>query len=239
MGTVQRIQEYIENKGISKYRFYQESGLSNGALDKGENIGSDKCEKILYAFPDLNPDWLLTGRGSMLKKDSMLLEEEIGGEDKTVSEVLPAKRNLIPFYDDVSTIGGINDRIATLDHSNPSEWIDAGDWFPEATAAIRHYGDSMVEYPSGSILALKRVHDARLIMNGRNYVIETTEYRVTKQLQDKGDYFMAYSTNRETYPDGSQIHAPFPVPKDAIRHIDLVLGCVMKEYSNGAIQIRK
>lgn len=239
MGTVQRIQEYIENKGISKYRFYQESGLSNGALDKGENIGSDKCEKILYAFPDLNPDWLLTGRGSMLKKDSILLEEEIGGEDKTLSEVLPTKRNLIPFYDDVSTIGGINDRIATLDHSNPSEWIDAGDWFPEATAAIRHYGDSMVEYPSGSILALKRVHDTRLIMNGRNYVIETTEYRVTKQLQDKGDYFMAYSTNRETYPDGSQIHAPFPVPKDAIRHIDLVLGCVMKEYSNGAIQIRK
>lgn len=50
MGTVQRIRQYIENKGISKYRFYQQSGLSNGALDKGENIGSDKCEKILYAF---------------------------------------------------------------------------------------------------------------------------------------------------------------------------------------------
>lgn len=32
-----------------------------------------------------------------------------------------------------------------------AEEIDAGDWFPEATAAIHHYGDSMVEYPSGSI----------------------------------------------------------------------------------------
>lgn len=240
MGTVQRIQQYIESKGISKYRFYQESGLSNGALDKGENIGSDKCEKILYAFPELNPDWLLTGRGSMLKNDQLSPTEEIDAVKREgLPEALSGKRNRIPFYDDVSTIGGINDRIATLDPSNPSEWIDAGDWFPEATAAIRHYGDSMVEYPSGSILALKRVHDARLIMNGRNYVIETTEYRVTKQLQDKGDYFMAYSTNRETYPDGNQIHAPFPIPKDAIQHIDLVLGCVMKEYSNGAIQIRK
>lgn len=153
--------------------------------------------------------------------------------------VLPAKKNLIPFYDDVSTIGGLNDRVANTDPNSPSEWIDAGDWFPEATAAIRHYGDSMTEYPSGSILAIKQVNNPQLIMNGRNYVIETTEYRVTKQLQDRGDFFMAYSTNRETYPDGSQIHAPFPVPKGEIRHIYLVLGCVTKEYSNGAIQIRK
>ena len=75
MGTVQRLHQFIENKGISKYRFYQESGLSNGSLDKGENIGSDKCEKILYAFPDLNSDWLLTGRGPMLKSDAVLINE--------------------------------------------------------------------------------------------------------------------------------------------------------------------
>ena len=184
----------------------------------------------------INIDWLLTGRGSMLREETTpLMEAKETGKE----EVLPAKKNLIPFYDDVSTIGGLNDRVANTDPSSPTEWIDAGDWFPEATAAIRHYGDSMVEYPSGSILALKRVNNPQLIMNGRNYVIETTEYRVTKQLQDKGDFFMAYSTNRETYPDGSQIHSPFPVPKEEIRYIYLVLGCVTKEYSNGAIQIKK
>lgn len=174
---------------------------------------------------EINADWLITGRGSMLIKENQ-------------SDMVAVK-NKIPFYDDVSTIGGVNEQVANLDPANPTEWIDAGDWFPEATAAIRHYGDSMVEYPSGSILALKRVQDVRLIMNGQNYVVETTEYRVTKQLQDKGDHFMAYSTNRETYPDGQQIHAPFAIPKDTILHIDLVLGCVTKEYSNGAIQIRK
>lgn len=67
MGTVQRLQQFIENKGISKYRFYQESGLSNGSLDKGENIGSDKCEKILYAFPDLIQIGFSQGSGPMLK----------------------------------------------------------------------------------------------------------------------------------------------------------------------------
>ena len=111
MGTVQRLQQFIENKGISKYRFYQESGLSNGSLDKGENIGSDKCEKILYAFPDLNSDWLLTGRGPMLKSDAVLINEP----EMKEKIVLPAKKNLIPFYDDVSTIGGLNDRVANTD----------------------------------------------------------------------------------------------------------------------------
>lgn len=201
--------------------------LSRGTFD--QELIYAKCENI-------NPDWLLTGRGSMLKSEGMPL---MGDKEAEKEEVLPAQKKLIPFYDDVSTIGGLNDRVANTDPNSPSEWIDAGDWFPEATAAIRHYGDSMVEYPSGSILALKRVNNPQLIMNGRNYVIETTEYRVTKQLQDKGDNFMAYSTNRETYPDGCQIHAPFPVPKEEIRHIYLVLGCVTKEYSNGAIQIRK
>lgn len=152
------------------------------------------------------------------------------------------EKQLIPFYDDIATIGGRNESgaIMEISQNHVSEWIDAGDWFPEATAAIRHYGDSMTEYPSGSILALKRVHDTRLIINGRNYVIETTEFRVTKQLQDDGgDYIMAYSSNRETYPDGRQIHSPIRIPKDTIRSIDLVLGCVLKEYSNGALTIRK
>ena len=237
--TKRRILHYIETKGISKSVFFEETGIKRGLLDKDkmESTVSDvSIAKILAKYEDINSDWLITGRGSMLKSE----EETLKDNKKTEREdILPTKKKLIPFYDDVSTIGGLNDRIATADTNNPTEWIDAGDWFPEATAAIRHYGDSMVEYPSGSILALKRVNDLRLIMNGRNYVIETTEYRVTKQLQDEGDHFMAYSTNRETYPNGHQIHAPFPIPKDAILHIDLVLGCVTKEYSNGAIPIRK
>lgn len=201
--------------------------LSRNTFD--QELVYAKCENI-------NPDWLLTGRGSMLKGEG---SAPMGGKEAQKEAVLPSKKNLIPFYEDVSTIGGLNDCLANTEPNAPTEWIDAGDWFPEATAAIRHYGDSMLEYPSGSILALKRVCNPQLIMNGRNYVIETTEYRVTKQLQDDGDHFMAYSTNRDTYPDGRQIHAPFSVPKGEIRYIYLVLGCVTKEYSNGAIQIRR
>ena len=153
--------------------------------------------------------------------------------EDTVRNASPRRK--IPLYDG-ETFGGVLDYSADTDGSSSiTGWVDAGDWFPQATSAIRHYGDSMIEYPSGSILVLKRVMDHRLLVNGRNYVIETSEYRITKQVQDDGgDSIIAYSSNRDTYPDGRLVHAPIRIPKDQIRHIDLVLGCVSIEYGGKA-----
>ncbi len=174
---------------------------------------------------------VLKGRDSLSAKHfAKLLANENGWDTSPIQEN-DGKKKKIPLYDD-PTIGGVNELAANVDDfARPTEWIDAGDWFPTATSAIHHYGESMTEYPSGCILALKRVNDPTLLINGENYVIETDEFRVTKQIQDDGDFITAYSTNRETYPDGRLIHAPFQIPKDRIRHLDLVLGCVIRKFS--------
>lgn len=186
---------------LAKYLGISESFMSQ--IVKGtRTLPPDKLKMLLK-----NPDW-----------DTTPLQQP--------------KKNKIPLYDDVATIGGNNDQVANVDDSaRPTEWIDAGDWFPTATSAIHHYGDSMNEYPSGCILALKRVNDSRLLLNGENYVIETDEFRITKRILDDGDDIIAYSTNQETYPDGRLVHAPIRIPKDAIRHLDLVLGCVIRKFS--------
>ena len=180
----------------------------------------------------INLDWLLTGEGTMLREP---MKQGTSGDEPQ------RERKLIPFYDDVATIGGKNSISASMDgHMPGNEWIDAGDWFTDATAAIRHYGDSMNEYPSGCILALKELHDKRQIVWGRNYCIETDEMRVTKRLQlGTEDYLMAYSSNTDTYPDGHLIHEPFPIYKSTIRRIFMVIGCVIKEYSSGPVMIKK
>lgn len=208
---IDRFDEYMRYKHLTDNKVQMLLGLSNGVIGKSRKERRDLSDRVVEQiekfFTDLNPDWLKYGEGEMLSKRK------------------------IPLYDN-PTIGGVNEMAAPVDEAaTPSEWIDAGDWFPTATSAIHHYGESMVEYPSGCILALKRVNDPTLLINGENYVIETDEFRVTKQIQDDGEYITAYSTNRETYPDGRLIHSPFQIPKDRIRHLDLVLGCVIRNFS--------
>lgn len=208
-------------------RFAEKLGVKPQTISTWIARKSFDIELIFAKCDDISPEWLLTGKGEMLKGQT--------------SE--PAKgKNLIPFYEDVSTIGGHNSISAAVDgHMPANELIDAGDWFNDATAAIRHYGDSMVEYPSGCILALKLVQDKSQIILGANYCIETDEFRVTKRLQTCNDesVFMAYSSNTETYPDGTPIHQPFAIPKASIRRLYLVLGYVVKQFSSGAVFIKK
>lgn len=82
----ERIAEFLILKGISRYRFYKDTGLSNGFLDKPGSINSDNCEKICYCYADINPEWLLTGKGGMLKND-----EQTGGSQNKSVEVLLQK----------------------------------------------------------------------------------------------------------------------------------------------------
>jgi hypothetical protein len=65
---VDRILQILNNKHITKYKFCKDLGVSNGFLDKTREITTDKCANILTYFPDINPDWLLTGKGSMLRE---------------------------------------------------------------------------------------------------------------------------------------------------------------------------
>ena len=234
-----RILQFIDYKGISKNKFYIETGISNGILDKKSGLSMDTIEKFYSTYPEINPEWLLTGQGPMLKESSPEDKQSKLQKIREIADTSTKKNNLIPFYDDVATIGGKNNIIAdTSGISTPSDYIDAGDWFYGVTAAIRDYGDSMSEYPNGCILALRQLHDSNSIVWGRNYVVETNEIRVTKRLQTcKGDdeCVMAYSTNTETYPDGQLVHEPFKIRKEDIRRVFMVLGRVVKEYSSDPI----
>lgn len=66
---VDRILQIIEYKGINKNKFYKETGLSNGFLDKVKDIGGNKIELILSSYPEIDPGWLITGKGNMIKSD--------------------------------------------------------------------------------------------------------------------------------------------------------------------------
>lgn len=71
--VAEKLNEYIIIKGISLYAFENSLGVSRGSISKAikerKSIGSHVLENILSTYVDLNPDWLLTGRGTMLRSE--------------------------------------------------------------------------------------------------------------------------------------------------------------------------
>lgn len=82
MTIQERILQVIENKEITPYRFCKDLGLSMGYLDKRGSIGTDKYLKIIEYLPEINPEWLLTGEGNMLKKSTPSQEVQEVHDDK-------------------------------------------------------------------------------------------------------------------------------------------------------------
>lgn len=54
MGSTERIREYLDYKGITKYKFCNDLGFSNKFLDNSSNMGTDKACKILHYYPEIN-----------------------------------------------------------------------------------------------------------------------------------------------------------------------------------------
>lgn len=71
--TIGRLSEYITHSGMTFNKLATELGLSNSYFSKmvknNGSIGSDIIENILRAHPELNADWLITGRGGMLRHE--------------------------------------------------------------------------------------------------------------------------------------------------------------------------
>lgn len=67
--TIQeRILQYLEYKKVTPYKFCKDLEFPMGSLNKRGSIGTDKYLKIIKYYKDLNPEWLLSGEGSMLKE---------------------------------------------------------------------------------------------------------------------------------------------------------------------------
>ena len=207
-----------------------------GGKAKYPDVSPIITDAIIENIPEVSIEWLHTGKGKRFKggSDDGNAREDESGLQIYDSDNKPSDRRVIPLYDDVSTIGGrLNGGYTARMQPDAaaSEWIDPGGWFKYATHAIRHYEDSMIEYPSGCILALREIQNHQLIVPGKNYVIETDEYRVTKKVQfaKEEGYIRLHSTNDEKYEDGTLIHHPFNLHlKDEVRKIYEVLGHVVK-----------
>lgn len=82
MTAKERVLQFIDYKGYNEKKkgkslrtFSIEIGVSHVYFGKAGAIGSDILEKIFLIFPDLNMDWVITGRGEMLHQKNANTDE--------------------------------------------------------------------------------------------------------------------------------------------------------------------
>jgi phage repressor protein C with HTH and peptisase S24 domain len=223
---------YGLNKKVS---FAENIGISPQTLSNWKSRNTFDAELIYTKCENINSEWLLTGKGVMLKENGNILKESSVNYPRE-------EKKLIPLYDGVVT-AGMQETAELYPTQESVEMIDAGDWFRDATAAMRVHGDSMYpEYKSGSIAALREVNNKRLVVYGQDYLIETSEYRVIKRLQ-KSDFpqnWLACSVNEEKYEStGRLIHEPFDIHIDDVKRLYQVLGNVKRNQSSTVIHANK
>ena len=77
---IDRIAHLIDKKGISIRSFEAAIGASNGLINRAAkrrtDINAEWLSKIISAFPDVNPAWLLTGEGEMFRLSPESAEEK-------------------------------------------------------------------------------------------------------------------------------------------------------------------
>jgi len=89
MGATKRVLQFIEYKGITKYKFCKDLGFSNKFLDNSSNMGTDNACKILHYFPELSAEWLITGNGEMLRNE--MKKEVVNANDSDLVDVLKSQ----------------------------------------------------------------------------------------------------------------------------------------------------
>lgn len=183
----ERVVKYLNFKGIKNADFYRSTGLSNGFLDKTNNIGADKLEIIISKYPDLNIKWLVSGIGPMILDDTHTVSEPMsvyGYKERTIES------QQIPLYD-IDAIAGLvplfyNGKQIPLDFIKIPH-------LPRCDGAVYVTGDSM--YPllkSGDIVLYKAIKDfGNDIFWGEMYLVaidvDGEEYISVKYVQKGPD----------------------------------------------------
>lgn len=182
-------------------------------------ISKDGLLSINKAFPSLNREWLLTGKGEMLKQPVDEIREATQEElEELRNEIEAGRASVVPLIPASAFAGSVNGISPESIKREQCELITS----PVAGAeyAIPITGDSMEpDYPDGSTAYIKRINEQAFIPWGHVVILDTENGAFIKRiLPDENDkrYVWAYSIN-PNYP-------PMHIPKSSIFRIFRVLG---------------
>lgn len=220
----ERLIQYLNYKGISPQQLEASLGYPEGFVNGiTEKIHPYKIDKILYHYPDLNREWLLTGEGEMLNKEqspslSPINDMVIGNSDGDNFK----SQHTIKYYPNVDgSMGGVQ----FLDNPDEAVCNIVIPGYSDCNFAINAYGDSMYPLIKGGQIVLMIEWTERFIDWGRIYLVVTkTGYRAIKRIfpGSTNETITCKSENAENNP-------PFEVNIEDIHKIYLVKGWICRD----------
>ncbi len=227
---IQRLSEFMKAKSINDNQLTIAAGLSNGLIGKAKSNGKalsvSNIEKVLNAFPDLSAQWLMTGKGEMLKTKCTSQHisdistpvvackgtENLRYSQNNYGQNIPT-RPRIPID---AAAGSLSIALESVSE-NDCEWLPVIPTLPDYDFTITARGDSMKPFiESGDELACRFIKESSFIQWGRTYVLDTVQGVVVKRVFN-GHNAVICKSNNDNFPD-------FEIPKEDILHIALVVG---------------
>lgn len=219
-----RILEYLDYKGVSKYECYQSTGISRSVLSQPNGMTEDNILKFLAVYSDISLEWLLTGKGDMLVgSDIQLATPTVQSRFSLVTD-RPVALQSIPLYE-LDATAGLVSLFDTATRHAPVSHLQIPD-LPPCDGALYVRGDSM--YPllkSGDIVLYKEIANlAGGIIWGEMYllsfVLDGESYITIKYIQkaDAAGFVRLASHNPH--------FSPQDIPADSIRALALIKASV-------------
>ena len=209
----QRIVQYLTKTGISAYEFYKKSGVTRGVLSQNNGITEDNIARFLIYAPDISIEWLLTGKGSMIKENKTAIPTATPAQNTT--DGIP----LIPFS---AMAGALTDERTALEYECERYVVPA---FKGADFLMTIKGTSMQPtYNSGDIVACQRVPMTSIFFQwNKPYVLDTAQGPLVKRVKPGSDQ------NHITLVSDNPDYDPFQLPLEQVNAVALVIGLIRLE----------
>ena len=218
----QNILLYLTEKGVTPYEFYRASGVTRGVLQQNNGISEDNIAKFLAYAPDVNIEWLITGKGNMLKSPSSPSTPIDERSTEPAHHVPEGNREGIPLIPLSAMAGAFTGDTSVMEYECERYVIPA---FKGADFLIQVKGDSMQPtYYSGDLVACQRVPmDDLFFQWNKIYVLDTKQGPLIKRIRRGSDeqHILIVSDNPE--------YEPFELSKDQFHGVALVRGLVRLE----------
>ena len=93
---LERLQQYAKAKNLSFRSISLSAGQSasylSNSLKQGATPSVEVVSNIIDKYPDLNPNWLLTGKGVMVLEENLMSSSgEILGQNKSIDQLIDEK----------------------------------------------------------------------------------------------------------------------------------------------------